>query len=129
MSTIALTHDEILKALCDNAPLSDDQRAALVSLVSADKRGQELWDYATRWQPIETAPQDGRTVLLGYANSHGRWRTLRGQWMSQEFIDENWEEPENGEPGWYETSVENDDVPNCWRTRPTHWMPLPKLGA
>lgn len=97
MSAIALTHDEILKVLCDNAPLSDDQRAALVSLVSADKRGQELWDCATRWQPIETAPQDGRTVLLGYANSHGRWRTLRGQWMSQEFIDENWEEPDSGD--------------------------------
>jgi hypothetical protein len=80
---------------------------------------------APAWQPIETAPQDGRTVLLGYFNACNKWRTLRGEWMSQEFIDENWEEPDNGEPGWYETSVENDDVPNCWRTRPTHWMPLP----
>ena len=81
--------------------------------------------HASAWRPIETAPKDGRALLLGYANSHGRWRTLRGQWMSQEFIDENWEYPETGEPGWFETSVENDDVPNCWHTRPTHWMPLP----
>ena len=27
------------------------------------------------WQPIETAPKTGRTLLLGYFNSHGNWRT------------------------------------------------------
>lgn len=80
---------------------------------------------APAWQLIETAPKDGRALLLGHFNSAGRWRTVRGEWMSQEFIDEYWEEPDNGEPGWYETSVESDDVPNCWRTHPTHWMPLP----
>lgn len=88
----------------------------------------------SEWQPIETAPKTGRTVLLGYFNSHGNWRTMRGQWFSQEVINETWEEPEDydGLEGWYETSVEADDVPNCWATDPTHWMPLPappKLGA
>jgi hypothetical protein len=77
------------------------------------------------WQPIETAPKDGRTVLLGYHNSHGKWRTMRGQWMSQEYIDENFEEPDMATPGWYETSVEADDIPSAWFTEPTHWMPLP----
>lgn len=79
------------------------------------------------WQPIETAPKTGRTILLGYYNSHGNWRTMRGQWFSQEAINETWEEPEDcdGLEGWYETSVEADDVPNCWATEPTHWMPLP----
>jgi hypothetical protein len=79
----------------------------------------------TGWQPIASAPRDGRTLLLGYVNSCGRWRTLRGQWYSQSLIEDEWEEPENGSPGWYETSVENDDPPNCWQTEPTHWMPLP----
>ncbi len=80
------------------------------------------------WQPIETAPKTGRTILLGYRNSHGNWRTMRGQWFSQEAINETWEEPEDceGLEGWYETSVEADDVPNCWATEPTHWMPLPE---
>jgi hypothetical protein len=78
------------------------------------------------WQPIETAPKTGRTILLGYRNSHGNWRTLRGQWFSQEAINEDWEDPEGCEPGWYETSVEADDTPNCWATEPTHWMPLPE---
>jgi hypothetical protein len=81
------------------------------------------------WQPIETAPQDGKTVLLGRYNGLGNWRTMRGQWMSQEFINETWEDPDDGDPGWHETSAEADDVPNCWRTSPTHWMPLPPPPA
>ncbi|HEY1129159.1 MAG TPA: hypothetical protein VGF12_07130 [Roseateles sp.] len=80
---------------------------------------------AQQWLPIETAPTDGRVLLLGYFNAVGKWRTLRGEWMSADYIAENWENPDDGEPGWYETSVENDDVPNCWRTDPTHWLPLP----
>lgn len=79
----------------------------------------------SEWQPIETAPKDGRTLLLGHFNRAGKWRTLRGQWYSWDLINEEWEEPENGHEGWYETSVENDDPPNCWSTEPTHWMPLP----
>ncbi|WP_173011188.1 hypothetical protein [Achromobacter xylosoxidans] len=38
------------------------------------------------WQPIESAPKTGCTLLLGYWNSHGKWRTVRGQWISAEYI-------------------------------------------
>jgi hypothetical protein len=81
------------------------------------------------WQPIETAPKTGRTLLLGYPNSLGNWRTVRGEWLTQEYIDQNWEEPDEAEAGWYETSVEADDVPSCWPIAPTHWQPLPKPPA
>ena len=77
------------------------------------------------WLPIQSAPKY-KTILLGYCNSHGHWRTLRGEWFSREEIDEFWEDPDGVEPGWFETSVEADDVPNVWRTNPTHWMPLPQ---
>ena len=72
MSTLAITHEAISTALCENAPLTDDQRAALLTLVMADKRAQALWDAATQWQPIETAPKDGRKVILAYRNRNGR---------------------------------------------------------
>lgn len=77
------------------------------------------------WQPIETAPKDGRTLLLGYFNLSGKWRTLRGQWYSDDLIAMDWEDPDEGEAGWYETAVEADEPPNLWKTTPTHWMPLP----
>ena len=84
-----------------------------------------MTEKAMVWKPIETAPKTGRTILLGYRNTHGNWRTMRGQWFSQEAINEWWENPDECEEGWYETSVEAEDIPNCWLTNPTHWMPLP----
>lgn len=78
------------------------------------------------WQPIETAPKDGRTLLLGQFNPLGKWETMRGQWMSERYIDESWEDPDDVEPGWFETAVEAEDPPNCWRIEPSHWMPLPE---
>lgn len=77
----------------------------------------------SEWQPIETAPKTGETLLLGFFNQHDKWLTLRGQWYSYQQIEDDFEYTEEG---WYETSVEADDPPNCWPTSPTHWMPLPK---
>lgn len=80
---------------------------------------------STGWLPIETAPKNGCTLLLGYWNSHGNWFTLRGQWFSEEVIYATWEDPDLAAEGWYETPVEIDDTPNCFWTEPTHWQPLP----
>lgn len=38
--TSTMTHEAISTALCENAPLSDDQRAALLSLIARDKQEQ-----------------------------------------------------------------------------------------
>lgn len=79
---------------------------------------------AAGWMPIETAPKNGRTLLLGWFNSHKKWRTTRGEWLSQDHIDEYAEDPDCMDPGWHETTVEDDDG-KCWPIEPTHWMPLP----
>lgn len=79
------------------------------------------------WMPIETAPRDGRVLLLGYYNAQGRWRTLRGEWVDADQIAEYWEV--EAEPGWYETSVEAEDPPNAWPTNPTHWRLPPAPPA
>ncbi|MNU91088.1 hypothetical protein D3C71_809690 [compost metagenome] len=80
---------------------------------------------ANGWLDIASAPKTGRTLLLGYWNSHGKWRTLRGQWMSAAHIAESFEEPDDAKEGWFETSTEADDVPNCWPVTPSHWQPMP----
>lgn len=83
----------------------------------------------SEWRPIEEAPKDGRTLLLGYLNQSGRWRTTRGQWFTKEQIDDEWDNGDDFEADWYETSVENDEPPNCWLILPTHWQPLPAPPA
>jgi len=99
--------------------------AGIQQLARAISRPAIPEGFVPTWQPIETAPKDGRTILLGYFNRFGKWRTLRGMWASQSTIENDWEESDGCEEGWYETSVENEEIPNVWTTKPTHWMPLP----
>ncbi len=71
---------------------------------------------APAWQPIETAPKDGSTVLLWESGSSapfvGAWRDGR-------------------RPGWHcDTEHYNTDgnacvISNLWQEGVTHWMPLP----
>lgn len=57
----------------------------------------------TEWQPIETAPKDGRDALIAYSDGYiaiGWWSDENQQWCWQNLY----------------LSVMN----------PTHWMPLPE---
>lgn len=102
------------------------------SIPSTEKSFAEVFDVLVKngviqqWQPIETAPKDGRLMLLGYFNNANKWRTLRGQFVlknSEMFEDPN---DESNCEGWYEISVECDGEDcGAWMTKPTHWQPLP----
>lgn len=74
------------------------------------------------WQPIETASKN-RTLLLGYKNSLGKWRTTRGCWFTKELLEETLDDCDGMPEGWYETPSEGEE---CYYIEPTHWMPLPK---
>lgn len=80
------------------------------------------------WRPIETAPKDGRIVLLSYLNVAGKRRTVRASWESAEAIAE-WDEGcDTCSPGWYERSEAHEGVTEtiyAVEAPPTHWMPIP----
>lgn len=69
-----------------------------------DDAAIRAFDGATAWQPIETAPKDGRHVLL-YCDYYGigrcAWESWRSVWRS--------DDPNHG----------------IGFPQPTHWMPLP----
>lgn len=93
----------------------------------------KAWQSAQpQWQPIELAPKDGRFLFLGWFNEFDKWRSVNGQWFSEEQISNEWEfyelEDVSAEDlqGWYEVSIEcNTDI-SCWKINPTHFMLKPK---
>lgn len=64
----------------------------------------------SEWQPIETAPRDGQSVLC-YVDLDNMYRiiTLR------------WDVPSDGNEAKWRT-----DVHSFVDFEPTHWMPLPE---
>ena len=72
---------------------------------------------------------DKASIVRSMVFAVGIPRLQAGEDVNRSAIDEYWEDPDACDEGWYETSVEADDIPNCWATNPTHWMPLPKPPA
>jgi hypothetical protein len=68
------------------------------------------------WQPIETAPRDGTSVLLWEQEA-----TLRhdGIVICGSYVDFHGKAPDGYHDGWF------DDVSGHYEVKPTHWMPLP----
>lgn len=67
----------------------------------------------SNWQPIETAPKTGESIILGFAGSDSG----EGYWMK-------WPERNHwGEIGWF---YADSDVLCEHPHNPTHWMPLPE---
>ncbi len=72
------------------------------------------------WQPIETAPKDGSTILLCVSNSErepvivtGLWVTEAMDWSGWPITEPTWREV------WCHFQLASDG------DNPTHWMPLP----
>jgi hypothetical protein len=74
------------------------------------------------WQPMETAPKDGREVILAVKVRAGMpGKCLVGHWMPGGHCVEDHPAIERG---WYFWNGLLFDGP----AEPTHWMPLPAAG-
>lgn len=80
------------------------------------------------WLPIESAPKDGRHVLLFYRNMLGRARTVVGFYAQENTLEnENacyGDEEEYAPEGWYEGTWASETT-SAVEESPTHWQPLP----
>lgn len=81
-----------------------------------------------KWQPIETAPRDGTTVLLAAPG-----RVTAGEWHLEQWPTECEYHSSTGEYlGQHETGECIDAGWCSWDggftdvAQPTHWMPLPE---
>jgi hypothetical protein len=95
-------------------------RAGAYSIESADHLRDEIATLkrelsSRRWQPIETAPQDG-TSLLGWW-SHEE-KVLHTHWLDNSKTAWPW-------CGWKAPSLQVSHP----KAKPTHWMPLPVRPA
>lgn len=75
----------------------------------------------TNWQPITTAPQDGRLILSArFKDSEIKW-VREACWVSAEDMAEmHGGEPNEYEPAWATLGDDSDPI------YPTHWSPVPE---
>jgi hypothetical protein len=99
--------------------------AALHALNDALLQRQPSKPKAEAWQPIESAPRDGSSVLVGYYDWEGVWRTHEAWWRM----------PYESAPAkqcWWcyggDTTLLSADVhssPTGKKLGATHWQPMP----
>jgi len=83
------------------------------------------------WMPIETAPKDGRKIIVTYSNRNGRKRTVMACWVTDEAAAETDADDVGLEAGWFESIDNWNDYTEVaiHEGEPTHWMPIPAAPA
>ena len=109
-------------------PVWDDGTPAPGTVLFAEQPEQGEAMAAPNWQPIETAPKDGTTILLTAPG-----RVTVGEWHPEQWPTASEYHGTTGEYlGQYETG---ECKPASWiswdggffdEDPPTHWMPLPE---
>ena len=75
------------------------------------------------WQPIATAPKDGREIIVGY-DCATVWIVHCAFWREWENWMQSSPEKETGWWSYVENSISQHKLEGC--NAPTHWMPMPK---
>ena len=121
--TEAYGHDMwLLSGLPGSAPA-----AAIVASREALRAHLATVPSVPEWLPIETAPRDGRKLILFYLNRNNKSRTVMARWVTDEEAAETDADDVGLEGGWYECIDNWDDYCQIaiHEGEPTHWMPLP----
>ena len=85
----------------------------------------------SEWQPIDSAPQTGRKVILFYLNRNNLPRTVMARWLTDEQAADTDGDDVGLEGGWYECIDNWDDYTQVaiHEGEPSHWMRLPDPPA
>lgn len=105
----------------DGIPLCHEAAAEITRLRAA------LAAQVPQWLPIESAPKDGRKIIVIYVNHNGKTRTVMARWLTQEEVDEIDHEGVGLEAGWFECIDNWSDYTEVaiHEGEPTHWQKLP----
>jgi hypothetical protein len=130
----ALSDSEYLLALLDDTFASvpqvkahHERMRAIAARVALSPAQAEPLGQAGAWLPIETAPKDGRKLMLSYRNRSDKVRTVLAVWLTDEQAAETDADDVGLEGGWYECIDNWGDFTEVAirEGEPTHWMPLP----
>lgn len=116
------THPAPCARHCESTAFEIEIRRLRAELAASRGREQRM-----QWQPIDTAPKDGRKVILFYRNSHNKPRTVMARWLTDEQAAETDADGVGLKGGWYECIDNWSDYTEVaiHEGEPTHWMPLP----
>lgn len=109
--------------LLDRLPINEGYHDETVETLDALRAALA----ASQWQPIETAPQDGRKLMLSYRNRNNKTRTVLARWVTDDEAAETDADGVGLEGGWYECIDNWDEYSQVTihEGEPSHWMPLP----
>lgn len=111
--------DEAIRAGLKAAATANDLAAWHMgpsdSAVAAFRRSLAArgWAVEQDWQPIETAPKDGRNVILAMLNE---------EWVCEGYYEED------EDRGWFMANTHWTDAADG-QVYPSHWRPLPAAPA
>lgn len=97
---------------CQFVPKYEDDKDSMREALTAALAGRVV---VPGWQPIETAPKDGTSIIL--ASTHS-WSTECSWWSGERCAKIHGGHPDDYHEAWYKAEDEGDEF--C---QPTHWMP------
>lgn len=125
---------------CYHASSGDLARVLTRLAVTSDEQAVKA-EMNIGWQPIETAPLDGKAVLVFYKDSLGNGQIIKAKYIKkhteeacEEFVAIGFYDycGETGEyytpEGWYglvDSSCDYSSYILDATNKPTHWQPLP----